>query len=88
MDQVQIQLRQLQVGQGLGQGGPHLFRAVAVVPELGGDPKLLPPHHAVALRAGQGRADLGFVAVDRSAVDVAVAQLDGRAYRGAHRARA
>ena len=57
---------------------------MAVVPELRSDPKLITRHHAIAEGSCEGLADLGFIAVDRGAVDMAVAQLQRSTHGAPH----
>jgi hypothetical protein len=86
--QVQIEVIQAQIAQGLFKGRGYVPRRVLVVPELGGDPEISSRDggitRAAADRVLQHGTDLGLVAVDRGAVDVAVSDADRVAHRFGH----
>ena len=84
VEQIEVEAGQAQIRQGALQGWAHVFGGVAVVPELGGDPDLValePPSGEGLLEAC---ADLGLVSIDRGAIKVAVAQLQGRRHGASH----
>jgi len=77
MNEIQIEIIELQVGQRLLTGGDHILRRVLVVPELGGNPQLL-PLHARSHHLSQRAADLGLIAVNGGAVEMPVTKASRR----------
>src|ERR1035438_785338 len=75
MDQVQIEVLQAKVCERLAARGNYIVLAVFVVPQLRGDPEILPPD-ASPQDGLQRPAHFSFVSIDRSAIEVPVA------YRG------
>ena len=72
MHQVKIQVVEAQIGKRLAAGGDHVVLAVLVVPELRRDPKVFALDSAAENLLNRC-ADLGLIAVDRSAIEVPVA---------------
>ena len=81
VDQIEVEVIQPQIGQGLLQGRLHILGGMGAVPQLGGDPELLPPHQALAECNVERFTDLGFIAVDGGRVDVAIAEPQGGQHR-------
>jgi hypothetical protein len=75
VDQVHVEVVEPQVGERLPAGRDHVALGMLVVPELGDDPQIFAPQ-AAAERRGERVSDTRFVAVDRSAIDVAVADFE------------
>ena len=79
MDEIEVEIIEPQIGERLLAGGDHVLRGVLVVPELGGNPQLLPldarGHHF-----SQRAADLSFIAVNGGAVEVPVTNARGGLY--------
>ena len=84
VDQVKIQPRQAEIGEGASQRRCDVVASMGIAPELGGDPQLLPLHLAGFDGAAERLAHLWLVAVNAGTVDVAVAQPDGLPHRGPH----
>ena len=72
VDQVQVQVLETQVVEGLPQRGEDILGRVPVIPELGRDPEVL-ARHAAGLDPLERCSDLRFVPVHGCAVEVAVA---------------
>ena len=70
----------MQVTQRLHEGRHNVGFAMLVVPQLGGDPQILAPH-ATGHNLLQGRPDQMFIAIDRCAVKVPVADRRRALYR-------
>ena len=78
VDEVQVERVELKVAERLLQGGPDVLRSVCVVPELGGNPHIVAVGDARLERVGEGVPHLGLVLVNGRAVDMAIADLQGR----------
>ena len=76
VDEVEVQVIQAQILQGLCAGQQDIALAVHVVPYLGGDEELFALHHAFLHRVLEHLADQVFVAVNGRAVEQAVAAAD------------
>ncbi len=76
MDEIQVEILELQVVQGLHERCPCRLGFVLVVPEFAGYPQVLPFHHVVGEQLGKDFSDLLLVTVDRRAVDVPVSHFD------------
>nr|GFC63293.1 hypothetical protein [Tanacetum cinerariifolium] len=77
LDQRQVNVIGLELGQALLEARDQFVRSEVVGPDLGGDVKLVTRHTALL----DGLADFGFVAIDLCGVDDAIAQLQAGADR-------
>jgi len=75
--EIEVHIIQAKVLEGGGQAAEHVAGLVHVVPQLAGDKQLVPAHQARGEYPAQRPADLLFIAVDRGAVNVAIAQGNG-----------
>ena len=71
VDEIEVEIVQLQIVEGLAEGGDDVFFGVFVIPELGSDPEFLAFDAAVD-DGGQGGADEVFVGINGSTVEMAV----------------
>lgn len=77
VDQVEVEVVQLQLGEGVVQGLLDVLRAVGVVPQLGGDEEVLALDAELLDALVQALGNLLLVLVDLGQIEVAVASLEG-----------
>ena len=73
VDEVEIEVVELEVSEGLAAGGLDVVGVVVSAPELGGDPKLLTLDNTAGEDVMEGLANALFVAIALGAIDVAIA---------------
>jgi len=77
VDEVEVELREAEVGEGPFAGGADVLGFVVGVPELACDPEVVAGAKSGLKGAGDAFADKFFIAVVGSAVEMAVARFDG-----------
>ena len=77
MDQVQVDVVEPQIGQGLPDGRFDVLRSVVAVPQFRGDEQFLPPDDSFPERVAQSLSHFFFVSVKCGSINQAVSVSDG-----------
>jgi len=77
MDEIEVEIVELELPQTGFERGTHVLGSMSIIPQLAGDPDVLSLGVARLERIAERPADLFFILIDRRAVDMPIADLNG-----------